>query len=382
MENPLTASEILATLRSELKATLIERDEVIDGCLLALLTRQHVLLLGPPGTAKSMLTRELCRRLDGNYFEWLLTKFTTPEELFGPVSLPALEEGRYERITTHKLPQAEVAFLDEIFKSNSAILNALLTLLNERTFYHGDSAERVPLETLIGASNELPDEDELSALYDRFILRFTVDYVQDDQRFKAMMTLDNQADLPVTTLPKEALETLRTACDGVKVDRSIIAELTELRRTLNSKGVIASDRRYRQSLAVLKAAAFMDDRAVVDHRDLTWLEHILWTEPQARTTVLQTLSELNAGLDEEVRKLVRQAKEIGKYARRSWPSRAEGDRALLEAHSKLGEIQRRLDALQEEARERGRDAAKLEHDKQTVSEVQRDLLASEGTWQS
>ena len=125
-----------------------------------------------------------------------------------------------------------------------------------------------------------------------------------------MMTLTTRGVQPVTKLPKEALETLRTACSAVTVERPIIAELTELRRMLNSKGVVASDRRYRQSLDVLKAAAFLSGRAVVDHEDLVWVEHILWTEPQERTTVLQALSELNAGLDEEVRKLVRQAEKL------------------------------------------------------------------------
>src|SRR5262245_43250019 len=114
----MSALERLKSVRTELKAILIERDELIDGVILAVLARQHALVLGPPGTAKSMLAREICRRLAGKrYFEWLLTKFTTPEELFGPVSLTALENGRYERVTAGKLPEAHVVFLDEVFKA-------------------------------------------------------------------------------------------------------------------------------------------------------------------------------------------------------------------------------------------------------------------------
>src|SRR3990172_4876324 len=124
----MTARDRLRRVREELAQVFLERAEAIDGALAALLAGQHVLLIGPPGTAKSMLADELCRRLDGStYSQWLLTKFTTPEELFGAVSLRALESDDYRRVTTNKLPEAHIAFLDEVFKANSSILNAILT---------------------------------------------------------------------------------------------------------------------------------------------------------------------------------------------------------------------------------------------------------------
>ena len=270
----------LQCMREELKQLFIERDEVVDGALLALISGQHLLLIGPPGTAKSMLAKELCRRIDGSYFEWLLTKFTTPEEIFGPVSLPALEQGRFERVTAHKLPESEVAFLDEIFKANSAILNSLLTILNERRFYQGTQVIDVPLRTLVAASNELPEEDELAALYDRFLLRFTVGYVERDDHFKSLLTMDESVPDKVTTLDQEALSELRTRIDSIALGKGILAELTEIRSRLTSAGVLASDRRYRQSLRVLKAAALLEGREQVTHRDLIWLEHMLWNDPE------------------------------------------------------------------------------------------------------
>ena len=177
----MTARETLRTIRDELAQLFLERADVIDGALTALLSGHHVLLIGPPGSAKSMLADELCRRLDGaTYFQWLLTKFTTPEELFGAVSLAALERDEYRRVTTAKLPEAHIAFLDEVFKASSSILNAILTLLNERRFHNGREVLSVPLIALFGASNELPEDDELQALYDRFLLRFVVGYIDED----------------------------------------------------------------------------------------------------------------------------------------------------------------------------------------------------------
>src|SRR5947209_16793973 len=150
----MTPLQTLARVRDELEQAFVERSEVIEGALVALLSRSHVLLIGPPGTAKSMLADELCRRVDGaRYFQWLLTKFTTPEEVFGAVSLKALEADEYRRVTTAKLPEAHIAFLDEIFKASSSILNALLTLLNERRFHNGRASIAVPLLTVFGAAN-------------------------------------------------------------------------------------------------------------------------------------------------------------------------------------------------------------------------------------
>ncbi|HEX7666451.1 MAG TPA: AAA family ATPase, partial [Polyangiaceae bacterium] len=146
----------LAQIAKQLEASFLGKDEVIRLLLISVLAGEHAVLIGPPGTAKSALIRTFSKLLSARYFEYLLTRFTEPNEIFGPVDIAAFREGRYERRVEGMLPQAEVVFLDEVFKSNSAILNALLTLLNERRYTSGGVVMRCPLLSAFGASNEVP----------------------------------------------------------------------------------------------------------------------------------------------------------------------------------------------------------------------------------
>ena len=176
--DPRAVQAKFVAARTDLAAALIERDDEIDLALTALVAAQHLLLVSPPGCVKSLLLDALLAWTGGTKFAILLTKFTVPEEVFGPVSLAGLKEDRYVRVTTGKLPTADVAFLDEVFKASSAVLNTLLRILNERTFDAGDGVARpVPLKLCVAASNEWPSPEtgkELAAVFDRFVLRKAV----------------------------------------------------------------------------------------------------------------------------------------------------------------------------------------------------------------
>ena len=283
-------TERLRSLRDQLLTGLVERDVAIRLALLATLAGEHLLLIGPPGTAKSLLARRLQLAFkDSTYFERLLTRFTVPEELFGPLSIKALEDDRYERLTAKYLPTASVAFLDEIFKANSAILNALLTLLNEREFDNGTKRERTPLLAAIGASNELPEGEELAALFDRFLLRLYVRPVTSEG-FGRLLGLRGHA---IPQIPEELklsaaeLDEVRSRADAIEVPEDVVALLADLRKFCVAEELPVSDRRWRKIVKLLQVSALTNGRDAVSIWDCWLLQHCLWDAPEQREAVYE-----------------------------------------------------------------------------------------------
>src|SRR6516162_7643073 len=189
-----------------LKARFVGRDEVIDLIALAVVAGEHLFLYGPPGTAKSALIHQFATAVRGRYFEYLLTRFSEPNEIFGPIDLIRLREGTVATVTTGMLPEAEFVFLDELFNANSAILNNLLTVLNERTYRRGAETHRLPLLSLFSASNHLPEDDALKALFDRFLLRCPLDNLSREatpRLLAAGWALENPEAMPASTTAVE-----------------------------------------------------------------------------------------------------------------------------------------------------------------------------------
>ena len=290
--------EKLRSLRDHLTSGLVERDLAVRLGLLAALSGEHLLLLGPPGTAKSLVARRLWLAVrDGSYFERLLTRFSVPEELFGPLSISGLQEDRYERLTESYLPTASIAFLDEIFKANSAILNSLLTLLNERLFHNGAKALPTSLVAVVGASNELPkpqsgdetDGGELDALLDRFLLRLHVAPVSEDS-FGKLMALRDDGDPEVATelkMTPEDLRTIQAEAEAVAIPDGVLALLGDLRRWCMAEGIRVSDRRWRKVGKLLRTSAWTNRRNTVGDWDCWLLQHCVGEQKEDRRKVYE-----------------------------------------------------------------------------------------------
>ena len=337
--------EKLHEIKRALNAKFFERENEVEGILVALLSRQHMLMIGPAGTAKSALSVELAKIVNGtSYFQWLLTRFSTPEEVFGPLSLKHLEEGIYKRNTTTKMPEAHLVFLDEIFKANSAILNSLLTLINERLFYNDGQPVEAPLMSVIGASNEYPEEGEgLEALFDRFLLRFEIGFIADESNFVSMMK-DEGEDVETPTMHLNELVQLQHMTDQVNIPDEVYETLSTIRRELQDEGIQPSDRRFKQSLSVLQARALINQRESVQTDDIAILENALWEtldQKEAVSNIVRRHSQ--DGLAQRLSAIENEANEIYDSAVRDHSTEAG-----MEAVQKIFALSTELDKLKEQ----------------------------------
>lgn len=305
----------LKNIFSYLESGLIERAVPVRLSLLAALSGEHILLLGPPGTAKSELARKLHRVFsNASYFERLLTRFSVPEELFGPLSIKALEEDRYQRLTQNYLPEASIAFIDEIFKSNSAILNSLLTLLNEREFDNGHQRLKTPLISVIAASNELPEDEGLEALYDRFLLRYQVLPVSDEG-FESLLNLSpsDTESTGFSAISLHDVEKLQTQSASTVLDELALKLLHNLRNYLAEQSIYISDRRWRKAFQILKVAAFSNEQTSISQWDCVLLTHLMWQTPDQMTQLNNWFKDqLNLDIDAAVKRVKKTGSNLGK----------------------------------------------------------------------
>ena len=316
-------------LLQEMNRGIYEKNTEISLSLLAALAGESVILLGPPGVAKSMVARQLKTAFwDAQSFEYLMSRFSTPDEIFGPVSIQKLKTSdTYERAVEGYLPTADVVFLDEIWKAGPAIQNTLLTVINEKIFRNGNREMHLPLKLLVAASNELPAKGEgLEALWDRFVIRIESRPIKLEKNFRAMLleaptdflgptdftdSTDSSgsmgkfgftdstdfsdsadfSDLKITA--EEYAEWAEKICNiGVKVE--VLDAISAIRKSLRAvnvdeaaerRNIYVSDRRWKNIVRLLRTSAFMQDREEVDICDLLPIYHCLWQEPEERDVI-------------------------------------------------------------------------------------------------
>lgn len=268
---------------------LVEREHLLELVMLAAVAGEHLLVVGPPGTAKSEAVRRAAGCLQARYFEYLLGRFTEPSELFGPIDLDKLRSGRMETQTHEMLPEAEVAFLDEVFLGSTAILNTLLGLLNERTFRRGHTHRDVPLRVCVGASNDLPEEPALAAFADRFLLHAFVHPVPDHRLEDLLEAHDRVTGRAARRASIDDLDHVTRAAAAVDLSR-VRPLLAEAVRSLRAAGVQLSDRRIVKLQRLVAAACALDGRSIADGGDLWPVINAMPGEADQQTarTVLDT----------------------------------------------------------------------------------------------
>ena len=301
-------------LLQEMNRGIYEKNTEISLSLLAALAGESVILLGPPGVAKSMVARQLKTAFrDAHSFEYLMSRFSTPDEIFGPVSIQKLKTSdTYERAVEGYLPTADVVFLDEIWKAGPAIQNTLLTVINEKIFRNGNREMHLPLKLLVAASNELPAKGEgLEALWDRFVIRIESRPIKLEKNFRAML-LESHADFSGSTgvlghadfadnadfsdlkiTAEEYAEWAEKICK-IGVKEEVLDAISAIRKSLRAvnvdeaaerRNIYVSDRRWKNIVRLLRTSAFMQNREEVDICDLLPIYHCLWQEPEERDAI-------------------------------------------------------------------------------------------------
>ncbi len=279
-EPTMKLHEKVKAVLDDASGALVARDEAIKLLGLSVLARQNPFLFGAPGLAKSMVVDQLTARIDGAAkFALLLTRFTSEDLVFGPVSLPEYEKGLYRRVGTGMIQESHLAFLDETFKANASILNALLTLMNERRISIGGSWVTCPTFCVIGASNEMPQGTDLAALYDRFLVRVNVRAISDDADLDKLLSSPRTPPAPSVTVTLADVEKAQREVEKVVIGPKVLGPYKTLRHKLAGAGHQPSDRRLKAALSLIQAIAWLDGRDEATLEDIAVTRHCFWNNP-------------------------------------------------------------------------------------------------------
>jgi len=299
-----TLIDKLNAVTHALKGTFVGKDDIIDLMAICLVGRENLFLLGPPGTAKSAMVRQLAKRMEGQTFEYLLTRFTEPNELFGPFDIRKLREGELITNTEGMLPEANMVFLDELLNANSAILNSLLMVLNERIFRRGRETKAIPALMFVGASNHLPEDEALQALFDRFLIRVrcgNIDPLLLENVLQAGWVLEQKKEAEGASISHDEVRQLQQHVTAVNLD-GIRSEYIDLIRKLRNAGVAVSDRRAVKLQRLVAASAMLCKRDTALLSDLWVLRYIWDTEEQLEIIagIVNTVCDSKADTDNQV----------------------------------------------------------------------------------
>ena len=349
----------------EMNNLFVERDELIKLMELAIVTGTNLLMLGPPGTAKSAITYELCGRIENaNYFQWMLNKTSDPSEILGPFSVKEMENDKFMRITTGKLPEAHIAFMDEVFKSNAPTLNALLTIMNEHIFYNDGKPVEVPLISMFGASNEPPEDESLDAMYDRFIFRMNVQYIHDAANKKRMHSnyVDNRAGLlnlvNKTTITLAEVQALQAAAKTVKVPKDIINKFIRLISDLDRQAVHISDRRQNECFKVMQGSAVLAGRNSVTLDDFKSLVYVLWEKEEHIPLIESSILKMVNPYDDRFKELKENFNQV-KTDIESITASSQKSKKAIESKGVIEKIASKTNKLINEATKNGKDVAEF-----------------------
>ena len=349
----------------EMNNLFVERDELIKLMELAIVTGTNLLMLGPPGTAKSAITYEMCGRIENaNYFQWMLNKTSDPSEILGPFSVKEMENDKFMRITTGKLPEAHIAFMDEVFKSNAPTLNALLTIMNEHIFYNDGKPVEVPLISMFGASNEPPEDESLDAMYDRFIFRMNVQYIHDAANKKRMHSnyVDNRAGLlnlvNKTTITLAEVQALQAAAKTVKVPKDIINKFIRLISDLDRQAVHISDRRQNECFKVMQGSAVLAGRNSVTLDDFKSLVYVLWEKEEHIPLIESSILKMVNPYDDRFKELKENFNQV-KTDIESITDSSQKSKKAIESKGVIEKIASKTNKLINEATKNGKDVAEF-----------------------
>ncbi len=276
----MTLQEKFTQVEYELGQLLVNRENEIRGLTMAVLSREHVLYLGPPGVAKTQMVSLFSSALNLSFFRRLVTQFSTPDEIIGPVDIKGYtENSTFRRILSGKAADSQVVLLDEVFKGGPSILNSLLSIMEERVIDNDGATVDVPLVTLIGTSNELPDKDDaLAAFYDRFLFRFNVIPLQDNLGFRSMLKLPRNGSMSAS-ITAEELDQAQQEVEFMSFDNSAFEAIETLWEGLREEDIRPSDRRFRKLLTAMAAEAWLEGQDTVLGSNITVAENIMWDNP-------------------------------------------------------------------------------------------------------